>query len=78
MKLSDAISTIEQHRALKKKAGDAAWASLNLMGRVGWSRLPCEVYVDEDEQHLVVTFYDSVEGYQSKEVIITPEMLEKF
>lgn len=78
MKLSDAISTIEQYQALRKAAGNAAWATMDLKGRVGWSRFPCSVEVSEERDNLIVTFYDSVEGHQSKEIVITTEMLEKF
>jgi hypothetical protein len=76
MKLSDVISTIEQHRALKKAAGDKAWASLELKDRIGWGRHPCSIYMDENKENLIVEFTDNIEGYQTLEVVLKPSDLE--
>ena len=80
MKISEAKDLLDRYSDFKKKAGDLAWACLTLQERVGWSRYPCTIYMDDEEakDSLVVEFHDSTEGIQTKQVILLAEDLESF
>lgn len=78
MLIADAKALLEAHRIFRKKAGDAAWAKLTLQHRVGWSRFPCEVFMDDNGENVIVTFYDSVDGCESKDVTLNASEVEKF
>ena len=76
MDISAANDLIDQYSALKKAAGDKAWASLELKDRIGWGRHPCSIYMDENKENLIVEFTDNIEGYQTLEVVLKPSDLE--
>lgn len=76
MDISAANDLIDQYSALKKAAGDKAWASLELKDRIGWGRYPCSIYMDENKENLIVEFTDNIEGYQTLEVVLKPSDLE--
>lgn len=78
MLIANVKALLEAHRIFRKKAGDAAWAKLTLQHHVGWSRFPCEVSMDDNDENVVVTFYDSVDGCESKDIILNANEVEKF
>jgi hypothetical protein len=78
MDISAVSDLIDQYAALEKKAGDAAWATLDLKARVGWSRYPCSIYMDDDKENLIVEFRDSMVGHQALEIVLKPSDLEDF
>lgn len=78
MDIAAASDLIDQYSALRKKAGDNAWASLDLRGRVGWSRFPCTIYMDDAKENLIVEFRDNIEGNETLEITLKPSDLEDF